>query len=146
MAAVSTYLNFPGNTEEAFLFYRSVFGGEFVGGIRRMGEVPAQPGQPPMSESDKKLVLHVTLPILGGHQLMATDASDSMGAAYKLTAGNNVHLNLEPDTRAETDRLYAALGAGGKQEQPPQEMFWGAYWGTLTDRFGIHWMFNCAAK
>lgn len=75
---------------------------------------------------------------------MGTDAPDSMG--FKLTAGNNVHLNLEPDSRAETDRLFAALGEGGKVDQPLADMFWGAYWGTLTDRFGIHWMFNCMAK
>ena len=144
MAAVSTYLNFPGNTEEAFLFYRSVFGGEFVGGIRRMGEVPAQPGQPPMSESDRKLVLHVTLPILGGHQLMATDASDSMG--FKLVKGNNVNINLQPDTRADADRLFKGLSAGGEVSMPLMEMFWGDYFGSVTDRFGIHWMINCASK
>jgi len=144
MAAVSTYLNFPGNTEEAFLFYRSVFGGEFVGGIRRMGEVPAQPGQPPMSESDRKLVLHVTLPIMGGHQLMATDASDSMG--FKLVKGNNVNINLQPDTRADADRLFKGLSAGGEVSMPLMEMFWGDYFGSVTDRFGIHWMINCASK
>jgi PhnB protein len=144
MATVSTYLNFPGNTEEAFLFYRSVFGGEFVGGIRRMGEVPAQPGQPPMSDADKKLVLHVALPILGGHQLMATDASDSMG--FKLVKGNNVNINLQPDTRADADRLFKGLSAGGEVSMPLMEMFWGDYFGSVTDRFGIHWMINCASK
>ena len=90
------------------------------------------------------MVMHVSLPILAGHVLMGTDAPESMG--FKLTQGNNVYINLEPDTRADTDRLYAALGEGGKAEQPLQEMFWGAYWGTLTDRFGVHWMFNCTAK
>ena len=144
MATVSTYLNFPGNTEEAFLFYRSVFGGEFVGGIRRMGEVPAQPGQPPMSDADKKLVLHVSLPILGGHELMATDASDSMG--FKLVKGNNVNINLQPDTRADADRLFKGLSAGGEVSMPLMEMFWGDYFGSVTDRFGIHWMINCASK
>ncbi|MDP3072976.1 MAG: hypothetical protein Q8N18_21970 [Opitutaceae bacterium] len=67
-----------------------------------------------------------------------------MGFACK--AGNNTYINLEPDTRAETDRLFAALAAGGKVESPLQEMFWGDYWGTLTDQFGIQWMFNCASK
>ena len=146
MARVSTYLNFPGNTEEAFLFYKSVFKTDFDGPLVRFGDGPPSPGQPALPPELAKMILHVALPILGGHVIMGTDSPDSMGAAFKLTAGNNVHLNLEPDTRAETDRLYAALGAGGKQEQPPQEMFWGAYWGTLTDRFGIHWMFNCMAK
>jgi len=144
MATVSTYLNFPGNTEEAFLFYRSVFGGEFVGGIRRMGEVPAQPGQPPMSDADRKLVLHIALPILGGHQLMATDASESMG--FRLVKGNNVNINLQPDNRADADRLFKGLSAGGEVSMPLMEMFWGDYFGSVTDKFGIHWMINCTSK
>lgn len=76
--------------------------------------------------------------------LMGTDAPESMG--FKLNQGNNVSINLEPDTRAETDRLFAALAEGSTVEMPLQEMFWGAYWGTLADRFGTRWMFNCAAK
>jgi PhnB protein len=79
MSRVSTYLNFVGNTEEAFNYYKSVFGGEFEGGISRMGQVPPEPGQPPLSEKDKNLVMHVALPILGGHMLMGTDAPESMG-------------------------------------------------------------------
>jgi PhnB protein len=144
MSRVSTYLNFGRDTEAAFEFYRSVFGGDFNGPIHRMGEVPAMPDQPPMAESDRQLVMHVELPILGGHVLMGTDAPESMG--FALTKGNNVHLNLEPDTRAETDRLFAALGQEGTVGMPLQEMFWGAYFGSLTDRYGICWMFNCAAK
>jgi PhnB protein len=97
-----------------------------------------------MSPAQAKMVMHVALPILGGHVLMGTDSPESMG--FKLNQGNNVYINLEPDTRAETDRLFAALAAGGAVEQALQEMFWGAYWGCLTDRFGIRWMFNCAAK
>lgn len=144
MASVSTYLNFPGNSEEAFLFYRSVFGGEFEGGIRRMGEVPQAPGQPPLSESSKRLVLHVQLSILGGHVLMATDADESMG--FKLQHGNNMHINLQPDTRAESDRIFKALSAGGKVDMPLMEMFWGGYFGSFTDRFGVKWMVNCESK
>jgi len=144
MATVSTYLNFPGNTEEAFLFYRSVFGGEFEGGIRRMGEVPAGPDQPPLSDADRKAVLHVALRILGGHLLMATDAPCSMG--FNLVAGNNAHINLQPDTRAEAARLFNALSAGGKISMPLQDMFWGDYFGSFTDRFGTNWMINCASK
>jgi len=144
MATVSTYLNFPGNTEEAFLFYRSVFGGEFEGGIRRMGEVPAGPGQPPLSDADRNAVLHVSLRILGGHLLMATDAPSSMG--FNLVAGNSAHINLQPDTRAEAARLFNALSAGGKISMPLQDMFWGDYFGSFTDRFGTNWMINCASK
>lgn len=144
MARVTTYLNFPRTTEEAFLFYKSVFETEFAGPIMRFGDGPPCPGQPPLAEADRKLIMHVALPIMGGHVLMGTDAPETMG--FKLNQGNNLYINLEPDTRAETDRLYAALAAGGKVESPLQEMFWGAYWGCLTDRFGIHWMFNCLAK
>lgn len=144
MAKVSTYLNFNRQTEEAFLFYKSVFKTEFAGPLMRFGDGPPCPGQPPMSPADAKLVMHVALPTLGGHLLMGTDCPESMG--HKLTMGNNVYINLEPDTRAEADRLFAALSQGGQVEMALQDMFWGAYWGTLTDRFGVHWMFNCAAK
>src|SRR5262249_44422832 len=89
MAKVSTYLNFPGNTEAAFDFYRSVFETKYEApGIRRMGEVPATPGQPPLPEAARRLVLHVALPITGGHVLMGTDADESMG--FKLVFGNNM--------------------------------------------------------
>ncbi len=144
MASVSTYLNFSRNTEEAFNFYKSVFGGDFDGGIRRMGEVPPQEGQPPMKEEDKNLVMHVSLPITGGHLLMGTDAPESMG--FKVNFGNNVYINIEPDTRAEVDKLFKALSEGGKVEMDPQEMFWGDYFASCTDKFGVNWMFNCASK
>lgn len=144
MARVSTYLNFSRNTEEAFLFYKSVFKTEFVTPFMRFKDSPPCPGAPPPSEADSKLVMHVALPILGGHILMGTDSPDSMG--FKLNQGNNVYINLEPDTRAETDRLFAALKEGGNVEMALQDMFWGAYWGCLTDRFGVKWMFNCDAK
>lgn len=144
MARVSTYLNFPRNTEEAFNFYKSVFGTEFIGEIHRFASVPSQPGQPPMNEEDKNLVMHVALPILGGHMLMGTDAPESMG--FKVTHGNNIYINLEPDTRAETDRLFAALSADGKVEMQLQEMFWGDYFGSCTDKYGVQWMFNCTSK
>ena len=144
MASVSVYLNFRDSCEAAFHFYREVFGGEFNGPIHHMGEAPPMPGGPALAAADADLVMHVELPILGGHVLMGTDAPESMG--FKLTQGNNVHLNLEPDTRAETERLFAALGQGGQVQMPLQEMFWGGYFGSLTDRFGICWMFNCAAK
>jgi PhnB protein len=144
MARVSTYLNFSRNTEEAFNFYRSVFGTEFLDPIARFKDIPPQPGQPSMSEADGNLVMHVALPILGGHVIMGTDAPGSMG--FKLNMGNNVYINLEPDTRAETERLFKALAAGGKVEMPLADMFWGAYFGSLTDKFDVKWMFNCTSK
>jgi PhnB protein len=144
MARVSTYLNFPRSTEQAFNFYRTVFGGEFSGPIRRFGELPPTPGQPQIADADKNLVVHVELPILGGHRLMGTDAPESMG--FSVTSGNNMYINLETDTRAETDRLFAALSQGGRVEMPLKEMFWGDYYGSLTDQFGVPWMFNCTSK
>jgi PhnB protein len=144
MARVSTYLNFPRTTEEAFTFYRSVFGTEFLGPIARFGDMPGCADQPPLAEADKRLVMHVKLPILAGHVLMGTDAPESMG--FKVAPGNNVFINLEPDTRDETRRLFDALAAGGKVEMPLQEMFWGGYFGSLADRYGVRWMFNCASK
>lgn len=144
MVRVSTYLNFVRETEEAFNFYKSVFNTEFEGEISRFGEIPPQEGQPPVPEDCKDLVMHVTLPILGGHLLMGTDAPESMG--FKLTKGNDVYINLEPDTRGETDRLFKALSEGGKVEQELQEMFWGDYYGSCTDKFGTRWMLNCSSK
>ncbi|HEY6080900.1 MAG TPA: VOC family protein [Polyangiaceae bacterium] len=144
MARVSTYLNFARTTEAAFLFYKTVFKTDFTDSIKRFKDAPAAPGQPALADADKELVMHVELPTLGGHVLMGTDAPESMG--FTLTAGNNVYINLEPDTRGETERLYKALAEGGKVEMELQDAFWGGYFGSLTDRFGICWMFNCTSK
>lgn len=145
MASVNTYLNFPRNTEEAFNFYKSVFGGEFSGGgVARFSDIPAADGVPPIAEEDKNLIMHIELPILGGHKLMGTDAPESMG--FKVTLGDNVHINLDPDTKEETKRLFDALSAGGKVTQELQVMFWGAYYGSCTDKFGVNWMFNCTGQ
>jgi PhnB protein len=142
MARTSTYLNFDRSTEAAFTFYKSVFGTEFVGPIARHRDVPVPEGQPGPREEDKDLVINVQLPILGGHLLMGTDAPESMG--FKVNQGNNVYICLDPDTRAEADRLFAALSEGGKVEMPLQEMFWGDYFGSFVDKFGVQWMINCS--
>ena len=146
MASVSTYLNFPRNTEEVFNFYKKVFGGEFFGnGIMRFGDIPPSPGMPPTAPGDENLVMHVELRILNGaHSLMGTDAPESMG--FKLVAGNNVHINLQPDTREETKRLFDQLAGGGVVTMELADMFWGDYFGSCTDKYGINWMFNCAEK
>ena len=145
MSRTSTYLNFPRNTEEVFNFYKSIFGGEFSGGgVARLGDFPPPEGAPQLAEEDKNLIMHIELPILGGHVLMGTDAPTSMGFEVKI--GNNIHFNLEPDTRTETIQLFEALSKGGQVTMPLQDMFWGAYYGTLTDKFGIQWMFNCNEK
>ena len=144
MAAVSTYLNFTRNTEEAFNFYRSVFGGEFTGEISRFKDIPSSENMPPLPEEDKNLVMHVALPILNGHLLMGTDAPESMG--FKVNPGNNVYISLHPDTREETKLLFNALSDGGKIEQELQDMFWGDYYGSCADKFGVQWMFICSEK
>jgi uncharacterized glyoxalase superfamily protein PhnB len=141
MARVTTYLNFPGTTEEAFNFYKKVFNGEFTGrGLKRFGDAELPAGHPPMSDADQRLILHAELTILGGHVLMATDAPESMG--FKIVLGNNMHINLEPASRQETKRLFDALSAGGTITMPLEDMFFGAYFGELTDKYGINWMLN----
>jgi uncharacterized glyoxalase superfamily protein PhnB/uncharacterized protein YndB with AHSA1/START domain len=144
-ARVCTYLNFAGDTEEAFLFYKSVFKTEFVGnGIQRFGDLPAGADTPPIADSVKKMVLHVELPIVGGHILMGTDAPKEMG--FNLTRGNNMHISVEPDSREEAKRIFDALAQGGTVSMPLQDMFWGAYYGALADRYGINWMINYQNK
>lgn len=145
MASVSTYLNFNGQTEEAFTFYKSVFGTEFDGnGIMRMGDVPpSEEDGPPASEAEKNLVMHVSLPILAGHVLMGSDVPEQWG---KTTIGTNVYISLHPDTREEADRLFVALSEGGEVEEAMSEQFWGDYWGAFKDRFGVQWMINVSAQ
>jgi PhnB protein len=138
MAQVSTYLNFDRSTEEAFLFYKSVFGTEFQGEITRFSAVPPQEGQPELREDDRNLVMHVSLPILGGHVLMGTDAPESMG--FKLNQGNNIYIMLQPDSKGEADKLFAALSAGGNVEMAMADQFWGDYFGSFLDKFGVGWM------
>jgi PhnB protein len=145
MASVSTYLNFSRNTEEAFNFYKTVFGGEFFGnGITRFGDIPEGPDNPPMAAEDKNLVMHVELRILNVHTLMGTDAPESMG--FKLKFGNNAYINIQPDSRSETKKYFDALSAGGTVTMEMQDMFWGDYFGSCTDKFGVQWMFNCNEK
>jgi PhnB protein len=139
---VSTYLNFMGTAEDAFDFYRSVFGTDLLGPIWRMGDMPSDPDSPPLSETEKNMIMHMELPIVGGHVLMATDMLESQG--HQLRTGNNMTINLEVDDRAETDRLFDALSQDGSDVFGMQDMPWGAYWGTCADRFGVRWMFNCA--
>lgn len=145
MARVSTYLNFPNYTEDAFNFYKSVFCTEFTSpDFRRMGDMPPMDGMSPTPDDLKNLVMHVELPITGGHVLMGTDAPEQMG--FNVKFGNNIYINLEPDNREETSRLFNALSVGGKVEMELQDMFWGAYFGSCTDKYGVQWMFNCSAK
>jgi PhnB protein len=144
MSKVGTYLNFPRNTEEVFNFYKSVFGGEFQGPIARFGEIPPSDNAPAVADADKNLVMHIALPLPGGHLLMGTDAPESMG--FKVNFGTNVHISIEPDSREETLRLFKALSAGGNVTMELQDMFWGDYYGSCTDKYGVQWMFNFPGK
>lgn len=140
MARVSTYLNFTRHTEEAFIFYQSVFGTQISQPIMRLGDVPPADAMPPMPEADRKLLMHIELPILNGHVLMGTDAPESMG--FALNKGNKIHIMLEPDTRDEARKLFEALAKGGTVTMDLQDVFWGAYYGSLIDKFGVQWMVN----
>jgi len=131
---MNPYLNFNGTAEQAFNFYKSVFGGEFAT-VMRFGD---NPQCAEMAEDDKQKIMHIALPIDSG-MLMASDAVESMG--QKLTQGNNVYISLAPDSREEADRLFGGLSEGGKVEMAMTEMFWG-YFGCFTDRFGVQWMLN----
>jgi len=140
-ARVTSYLNFPGKTEEAFKFYKEVFKGEFTGvGLRRFGDIELPAAMPPLSDADKKLIIHAELTIMAGYVLMATDAPESMG--FKMEHGNNMHINVEPESKEETKRLFDALSAGGIITMPLEDMFFGAYFGSVTDKYGINWMLN----
>ena len=136
MATLNPYLNFAGNTEEAFKFYRSVFGGNFKM-LQRFKDTP-EAGKIPLNEKDK--IMHVALPIGKGNTLMATDSLESMG--QKLTPGNNIYLSIEAESKEEANKIFNGLSAGGKVTMPLDDAFWGAYFGMLTDKFGIQWMVN----
>jgi PhnB protein len=133
MKAINPYLNFPGNTEEAFNFYKSIFGGEFTN-VQRFGKGEKIP------ESVSNKIMHIALPVGNGNVLMGTDACEEMG--FKLTKGNNMYIILDPESKEEADNLFNSLAKGGKIGQPLQDTFWGAYYGDVTDKFGIQWMVN----
>ena len=130
MAKSNIYLNFQGNAEEAFNLYKSVFKTEWSAPIMRMGDMPQQEGMPQLSDVEKKMVMHVALPILGGTNIMGTDMLESMG---------------HKDTKEEADRIYNTLSQGGTGCVAPHDEFWG-YWGVCLDRFGNRWMFNVPKK
>jgi PhnB protein len=140
MSRTSIYLNFMGNTKEAFSFYRSVFKTEFDAPIMYIKDTPPQDGMPPLSEKDLNSVMHVSLPILGGMRIMGTDMLESLGHTLKI--GNNTTINLEPDSREETENLFTLLSEGGSEIAPLSDQFWGALWGCCLDKYGIRWMFN----
>lgn len=139
MATVSTYINTLGKTEEAFEFYRSVFGGEFTD-LQRFRDMDLGPASEALSDAELNCILHIELPILGGHVLEGTDMIASLG--HEMHQGNNFSINLHPDSREQADQLYVGLSAGSADAAGMADMPWGAYWGSFEDRFGIRWMIN----
>lgn len=136
MVALNPYLNFNGTTEEAFNFYRSVFGGDFIT-LQRFDDTPEADQ---VARADRNKIMHVALRISDGTILMGTDALESMG--HPLKVGNNFYLSLTTESEEEADHYFYALSDGGKISLPLERTFWGAYFGLFTDRFGIQWMVN----
>lgn len=144
MTNINPYLSFDGNAEKAMTFYKSVFGGEFPGGVMRWGDMPGcDEGDTKLSDADKGKVMHMALPISDGNVIMASDSLKSFGP--KLQKGNNVTVALGPPTREEADRLFAGLSAGGNVQMPMADAFWGGYFGSFEDKYGINWLINVDA-
>lgn len=142
MARVNTYLNFMGKTEEAFNFYKKVFGTEFIS-VTRMKDMPRPEGAPVLSPEDADLIMNIQLPITNGHILMATDMIESMG--HKLKVGNNVTISLDLDSQEEAERIYSQLLINSPENSGPlAQMPWGAMWGSCEDQFGTRWMISYA--
>jgi PhnB protein len=146
MAKINPYLNFGGNAEEAFNFYRSVFGGEFAG-VLRWKDMPKEGCEDGgdgehqgVSEADGEKIMHIALPIGGGNVLMASDTLEGFGPP--LAVGNNFYIAIAPESKDEADRLFADLSAGGAVEMPMADAFWGGYFGSFKDKFGIGWLIN----
>ena len=144
MPKVNTYLNFPGNTEEAFNFYKKVFGTDFIS-LTRMKDMPRPEGVPSLSDADANKIMNIQLPITNGHVLMATDALESLG--HKVTVGNNVTISLDLDSKEEAEKIYSQLMEGSPENSGPlSPMPWGALWGSCLDKYGIRWMVSALIK
>ncbi|WP_268848821.1 VOC family protein [Flavobacterium aestivum] len=139
MAAINPYLVFNGNCEEAFLFYQSVFGGEFPY-AGKFSDMPKDAkGGGAISEEDKDKIMHICLPIGKDSVLMGSDSNDASGA---VVMGSNVSISINTESKEEADKLFNGLSAGGNAFMPMNQTFWGAYFGMFVDKFGIHWMVN----
>lgn len=135
MPTINPYLNFQGNTEEAFNFYQSIFGGDFIGGISRFKDAPEGDELP---ENEQNKVMHIGLPFGDNNMIMATDALESMN--QKVKPGNNIYLCISADNKKQADDFFKGLSAGGEIEMDMQDMFWGDYFGMCTDKFDVKWM------
>ncbi len=139
MASVNVYLTFNGNCEEAFNFYKSVFGGEFPY-MGRFKEMPVQEGQPAMPAEEGDKIMHVSLPVGNGTMLMGSDTGGEWSSSYK--QGNNFSISVNADSKDEADRIFNGLSAGGQVTMPMNKTFWGDYFGMCADKFGINWMMS----
>jgi len=137
MTLVNVYLTFNGNCEEAFNFYRSVFGGEFTY-IGRFKDMPPGEGAKPMAEVDGNRIMHVSLPISKETSLMGSDTGGEWASSY--SKGNNFSISISTDSKAEADRLFNGLSSGGTVTMPMDKTFWGDYFGMFTDKFDVSWM------
>jgi len=136
MATINPYLTFNGNCEEAFKFYKSVFGGEFTY-LGRYKEMTPMEGHPPVSKEEAEKIMHVSLPIGKETILMGSDTSETFG---KVTVGTNFSVSITTESQEEADRLFKGISKDGKVTMPMDKTFWGSYFGMLVDKFGIPWM------
>ena len=136
MTTVNVYLTFNGNCEQAFNFYKSVFGGEFPY-MGRFKDMPPQEGQK-MSDKDADRIMHVSLPISKETMLMGSDTGGEWASSF--SKGNNFSISINTDSKAEADRLFNGLSAGGKVTMPMNKTFWGDYFGMFADKFDVSWM------
>jgi PhnB protein len=143
MATINPYLQFNGNTEEVFNFYKSVFGGEFAA-MQRYSEMPPSPEMGEMPEGAPEKIMHVALPIGEKNLLMGSDVLESMGQNF--TIGDNFSVCISAESKDEADKVFGALATDGKVTMPLADAFWGDYFGMLTDRFGIQWMVSFNEK
>ncbi len=134
MAILNAYISFNGNCEEAFNFYKLVFGGDFS----QVARYKDMPSETPIPESDKGKIMHISLPISKETLLMGSDTSEAFG--HRVTAGDNFALSINVDSVDEAMRVFNELSEGGTVKMPMEKTFWGALFGMFTDKFGIHWM------
>ena len=137
MAVVNPYLTFNGNCEEAFTFYKSVFGGDFQY-VGRFKDMPPAEGSKPVPAAEGEKIMHISLPISKETILMGSDSSEAFGQAT--IVGNNFTISINTSSQEEADKLFLGLSTGGKVTMPMSKTFWGSYFGMLTDKFGIQWM------
>lgn len=140
MSKTQIYLNFPGNAEDAFGFYKDIFGGAFIAVMRYRDA----PGMEHLSEADKDKIMHISMPLGDNVVLMASDVLESLG--QKLTFGNNAYIMHSCDSRQDADRIFSNLTERGVVEMPMADQFWGAYFGSLKDPYGVQWMIEFAAN